>query len=131
MARRQHDDNENDSIGDDNLSNKSDGVENSAQKEKGEGSEVTGEDKTIRANEDKTPDDSTGGDSTDVRKSGDSAEETGKTVEEVEDETNKAMENPETQDDSTDNISQMSAVDDEGWVYQSQPGFSKNYEVYK
>ena len=78
VACRQHDDNENDSIGDDNLSNNSDGVENSAQKEKGEGSEVTGEDKTILANEDKTPDESTGGDSTDVRKSGDSAEGTGK-----------------------------------------------------
>ena len=39
VARRQHDDTENDkdSIGDDNLSNNSDGVENSAHGEKGEG----------------------------------------------------------------------------------------------
>jgi hypothetical protein len=58
------------------------------------------------------------------------AEETDKTIEEVEDETNKAMENPETQDEATDNVSQMSS-EEEGWVYQSQPGFTKNYEVYK
>jgi len=59
------------------------------------------------------------------------AEETDKTVEEVEDETNKAMENPETQDEVTDNISQMSAVEEEEWVYSSQHGFTQNYEVYK
>jgi hypothetical protein len=41
------------------------------------------------------------------------AEETDKTVAEVEDETNKAMENPETQEETTDNVSQMSSVDDE------------------
>jgi hypothetical protein len=41
------------------------------------------------------------------------AEETDKTVAEVEDETNKAMENPETQEETTDDVSQMSAVDDE------------------
>ena len=58
------------------------------------------------------------------------AEETNKTVGQVEDETNKAMENPETVDESTDNIQQMSE-EDEGWVYQSQPGFTQKYEVYK
>lgn len=41
------------------------------------------------------------------------AEETDKTVAEVEDETNKAMENPETQEETTDNISQMSSVEDD------------------
>jgi hypothetical protein len=41
------------------------------------------------------------------------AEETDKSVAEVEDETNKAMENPETQEETTDDVSQMSAVDDE------------------
>jgi hypothetical protein len=58
------------------------------------------------------------------------AEETDKTVGQVEDETNKAMENPETVDENTDNIQQMSE-EDEGWVYQSQPGFTQKYEVYK
>jgi hypothetical protein len=58
------------------------------------------------------------------------AEETDKSVGQVEDETNKAMENPETVDESTDNIQQMSE-EDEGWVYQSQPGFTQKYEVYK
>jgi hypothetical protein len=41
------------------------------------------------------------------------AEDTDKSVGQVEDETNKSMENPETQDEETDNVSQMSAVDDE------------------
>ena len=58
------------------------------------------------------------------------AEETDKTVGQVEDETNKAMENPETIDENTDNIQQMSE-EEEGWVYQSQPGFTQKYEVYK
>jgi hypothetical protein len=58
------------------------------------------------------------------------AEETDKSVGQVEDETNKAMENPETVDENTDNIQQMSE-EEEGWVYQSQPGFTQKYEVYK
>ena len=41
------------------------------------------------------------------------AEETDKTVGQVEDETNKSMENPETQVEETDNISQMSSVEDD------------------
>jgi hypothetical protein len=57
------------------------------------------------------------------------AEETGKTIQQVEDETNKSMENPETQNPKTEDVTQMS--EEEGWVYQSHPSFSKNYEVYK
>ena len=56
------------------------------------------------------------------------AEDTGKTVEEVEDETNKAMENPDSVDEETGNVEQMG---EEGWVYTSQPGFTQKYEVYK
>ena len=41
------------------------------------------------------------------------AEETGQTVSEVEDDVNKQMENPETQEETTDNISQMSLVGDD------------------
>jgi hypothetical protein len=41
------------------------------------------------------------------------AEETDKTVAEVEDETNKSMENPETQVEETDDVSQMSSVEDD------------------
>ena len=57
------------------------------------------------------------------------AEETDKTIAEVEDETNEQMENPETQDEATDNISQMSS--DEEPVHVSHPHFSKHFEVYK
>jgi hypothetical protein len=57
------------------------------------------------------------------------AEETGKTIGQVEDETNKQMENPETQSPQTEDVTQMS--EEEGWVYTSQPGFTQNYEVYK
>jgi hypothetical protein len=41
------------------------------------------------------------------------AEETGQTVAQVEDDVNKQMENPETQEDTTDDISQMSSVGDD------------------
>jgi hypothetical protein len=41
------------------------------------------------------------------------AEETGQSVAEVEDDVNKQMENPETQEETTDNISQMSSVEDD------------------
>ena len=41
------------------------------------------------------------------------AEETGQTVGEVEDDVNKQMENPETQEETTDDISQMSSVVDD------------------
>jgi hypothetical protein len=57
------------------------------------------------------------------------AEETDKSVGQVEDEINKQMENPNSVSEETGNEEQMS--EDEGWVYQSQPGFTKNYEVYK
>jgi hypothetical protein len=57
------------------------------------------------------------------------AEETDKSIAQVEDETNKQMENPETQEDTTDNISQMSS--DEEPVHVSHPHFSKHFEVYK
>jgi hypothetical protein len=57
------------------------------------------------------------------------AEETGKTVGQVEDETNKAMENPDAVYQPTENIEQMSK--EEEWVYTSQPNFTNNYEVYK
>ena len=56
------------------------------------------------------------------------AEDTDKTIEQVEDETNKAMENPDSVDTETGNVEQMG---EEGWVYTSQPNFTKNYEVYK
>jgi hypothetical protein len=57
------------------------------------------------------------------------ADETGKTVGQVEDETNKAMENPDAIDQPTENVEQMSKEED--WVYTSQPNFTNNYEVYK
>jgi hypothetical protein len=56
------------------------------------------------------------------------AEDTDKTIEQVEDETNKAMENPDSVDTETGNVEQMG---EEGWVYTSQPGFTQKYEVYK
>jgi hypothetical protein len=56
------------------------------------------------------------------------AEDTDKTIEQVEDETNKAMENPDSVDEETGNVEQMG---EEGWLYTSQPNFTKNYEVYK
>jgi hypothetical protein len=56
------------------------------------------------------------------------AEDTNKTIGQVEDETNKAMENPDSVDEETGNIEQMN---EEGWVYTSQPGFTQKYEVYK
>ena len=56
------------------------------------------------------------------------AEDTGKSIEQVEDETNKAMENPNSVDEETGNVEQMG---EEGWVYTSQPGFTQKYEVYK
>jgi hypothetical protein len=57
------------------------------------------------------------------------AEDTNRTVGQVEDETNKQMENPDAVDGPTENIQQMS--EEEGWLYTSQPNFTKNYEVYK
>ena len=57
------------------------------------------------------------------------AEDTDKSVGQVEDETNRQMENPDAVDQPTENIEQMSK--EEGWVYTSQPNFTKNYEVYK
>ena len=57
------------------------------------------------------------------------AADTNKTVGQVEDETNKAMENPDAVEQPTENIQQMS--EEEGWLYTSQPNFTKHYEVYK
>ena len=57
------------------------------------------------------------------------AEDTNKSVGQVEDETNRQMENPDAVEEPTENIEQMSK--EEGWVYTSQPNFTKNYEVYK
>jgi hypothetical protein len=57
------------------------------------------------------------------------AEDTNKTVSQVEDETNRQMENPDAVDGPTEGIEQMSK--EEGWLYTSQPNFTKNYEVYK
>jgi hypothetical protein len=57
------------------------------------------------------------------------AEDTNKSIGQVEDETNRQMENPDAVDQPTENIEQMSK--EEGWVYTSQPNFTKNYEVYK
>jgi hypothetical protein len=57
------------------------------------------------------------------------AEETDKTITQVEDETNKSMENPITQEEGTDNISQMSS--EEELILASYPHFSKHFEVYK
>jgi len=56
------------------------------------------------------------------------AADTDKTVGQVEDETNKAMENPDAVEQPTENIEQMSK---EEWLYTSQPNFTKHYEVYK
>jgi hypothetical protein len=57
------------------------------------------------------------------------AEDTDKTVSQVEDETNRQMENPDAIEQPTEGIEQMK--EEEGWVYSSQPNFTKNYEVYK
>jgi len=56
------------------------------------------------------------------------AADTDKSVAQVEDETNKAMENPDAVEQPTENIEQMSK---EEWLYTSQPNFTNNYEVYK
>jgi len=56
------------------------------------------------------------------------AEDTDKTVAQVEDETNRQMENPDAVEQPTENIEQMSK---EEWLYTSQPNFTNNYEVYK
>ena len=57
------------------------------------------------------------------------AEDTDKSVGQVEDETNRQMENPDAVEGPTENIEQMSKEED--WVYTSQPNFTNNYEVYK
>ena len=56
------------------------------------------------------------------------AEDTDKSVAQVEDETNRQMENPDAVEQPTENIEQMSK---EEWLYTSQPNFTNNYEVYK
>jgi hypothetical protein len=58
------------------------------------------------------------------------AEETGKSIEQVEDETNKAMENPATTDDGEDQTINDAPVEtsEEKYVRSSQPFFKQNYE---
>jgi hypothetical protein len=58
------------------------------------------------------------------------AEETGKSIEQVEDETNKAMENPATTEDGEDQTINDAPVEtsEEKYVRSSQPFFKQNYE---
>jgi len=60
------------------------------------------------------------------------AEETGKTIEEVEDETNKSMENPATTDDSSDQTTEDALPSEEEVSAFTMPTIlSKEYEIYK
>jgi len=58
------------------------------------------------------------------------AEETGKTIDQVEDETNKAMENPATTEDGVDQTINDAPVEtsEEKYVRSSQPFFKQQYE---
>lgn len=58
------------------------------------------------------------------------AEETGKSIDQVEDETNKSMENPATTEDTTDETQQEIPANDEEpkYVRASQPFFKQEYE---
>jgi hypothetical protein len=58
------------------------------------------------------------------------AEETGQTVEQVEDETNKAMENPATIEDPQDQTIEEQSTEPR-FVRQSQAFFENEYETYK
>jgi hypothetical protein len=59
------------------------------------------------------------------------AEDTGKTIDQVADETDKQMENPATAEDDGANLID-SGIDNAGEVLQmSNPEFTKQYEVYK
>jgi len=59
------------------------------------------------------------------------AEETGKSVEQVEDETNKSMENPATQEDNTDAVVNEPIPDAEPQRFKMPTILSKEYEIYK
>lgn len=60
------------------------------------------------------------------------AEETGKTIEQVEDETNKSMENPATTEDSADQTSEDGLPNEEEVSAFTMPTIlSKEYEIYK
>ena len=60
------------------------------------------------------------------------AEETGKTIEQVEDETNKSMENPATQDDAQDQTTEDGLPSEEEVSAFTMPTIlSKEYEIYK
>jgi len=56
------------------------------------------------------------------------AEETGQTIDEVEDDINEQAENPEAVDDTTENVEQM---EDDEPIRPFQYGFSRAYETYK
>jgi hypothetical protein len=60
------------------------------------------------------------------------AEETGKTIEQVEDETNKSMENPATQDDAQDQTTEDGLPSEEEVTAFTMPTIlSQEYEIYK
>jgi hypothetical protein len=61
------------------------------------------------------------------------AEETGKTIEEVEDETNDSMENPATTEDSVDQtpLEPIPGKDEALDKFTMPTHFSKEYEIYK
>ena len=59
------------------------------------------------------------------------AEETGKTIEQVEDETNDSMENPATQEDNTDAVVNEPIPDAEPQRFKMPTILSKEYEIYK
>jgi hypothetical protein len=58
------------------------------------------------------------------------AEETGKSVGQVEDETNKSMENPATQDNPGDQTSSDAQLEEVPHINTKSPFFTKQYEVY-
>jgi capsid portal protein len=59
------------------------------------------------------------------------AEETGKTIEQVEDETNDSMENPATTEDNTDAVVNEPIPDAEPQRFKMPTILSKEYEIYK
>ena len=58
------------------------------------------------------------------------AEETGKTVTQVEDETNKAMENPATMENPGDQTPDNAELEEVPHINTQSPFFKKQYEVY-
>jgi hypothetical protein len=60
------------------------------------------------------------------------AEETGQTVDEVAEETNKEMENPDTTEDSGEGIVDTNlAAEEREFFHMSLPKFSQEFETYK